>query len=146
MRRKKRSMAAKKATDTRSRRRHFLGLRFDEGDSGAPPSLVLSEFPISDVDDHINIDGLGGLNQTLLLQSFGNGNYLKYGPSMAELSLGVLIDIVDEEWMRDTLPDDDLALPPVMISRTDDTEESNQENQQVEGDTWHDLALGTHSQ
>ncbi|CAL5329938.1 unnamed protein product [Camellia sinensis] len=51
-------------------------------------------------------------------------NYLKYGPSMAELSLGVLIDIVDEEWMRDTLPDDDLALPPVMISRTDDTEES----------------------
>ncbi|XP_073027681.1 uncharacterized protein [Primulina eburnea] len=25
---------------------------------------------------------------------------------MAELSLGVLIDIVDEEWMRDTLPDD----------------------------------------
>ena len=27
---------------------------------------------------------------------------------MAELSLGVLIDIVDEEWMRDTLPDDGL--------------------------------------
>lgn len=25
---------------------------------------------------------------------------------MAELSLGVLIDVVDEEWMRDTLPDD----------------------------------------
>lgn len=25
---------------------------------------------------------------------------------MAELSLGILIDIVDEEWMRDTLPDD----------------------------------------
>ncbi|XP_028080725.1 tetraspanin-7-like isoform X1 [Camellia sinensis] len=43
---------------------------------------------------------------------------------MAELSLGVLIDIVDEEWMRVTLSDDDLALPPVMISRTDDTEES----------------------
>ncbi|XP_028080727.1 anaphase-promoting complex subunit 13-like isoform X2 [Camellia sinensis] len=44
---------------------------------------------------------------------------------MAELSLGVLIDIVDEEWMRVTLSDDDLALPPVMISRTDDTEESS---------------------
>ncbi|KAL7237803.1 hypothetical protein ACSBR2_003995 [Camellia fascicularis] len=43
---------------------------------------------------------------------------------MAELRLGVLIDIVDEEWMRDTLPNDDLALPPVMISRTDDTEDS----------------------
>lgn len=25
---------------------------------------------------------------------------------MADLSLGILIDIVDEEWMRDTLPDD----------------------------------------
>ncbi|GMP57787.1 hypothetical protein CsSME_00034452 [Camellia sinensis var. sinensis] len=44
---------------------------------------------------------------------------------MAELSLGVLIDIIDEEWMQDTLSDDDLALPPVMISRTDDTEESS---------------------
>ncbi|MCI54221.1 hypothetical protein A2U01_0075470, partial [Trifolium medium] len=25
---------------------------------------------------------------------------------MADLSLGILIDIVDEEWMRDTLPED----------------------------------------
>ncbi|XP_073311815.1 anaphase-promoting complex subunit 13-like isoform X1 [Primulina huaijiensis] len=62
--------------------------------------------------------------------------------TMAELSLGVLIDIVDEEWMRDTLPDDDLPLPPILASRTDDTEDSNQETQQVETDTWHDLALG----
>lgn len=31
---------------------------------------------------------------------------------MAEqiLSLGVLIDIVDEEWMRDTLPEDGIIL------------------------------------
>ncbi|XP_010251378.1 PREDICTED: anaphase-promoting complex subunit 13 isoform X1 [Nelumbo nucifera] len=42
---------------------------------------------------------------------------------MAELSLGVLIDIVDEEWMRDTLPEDDVLLPPVMVARTDDTED-----------------------
>ncbi|KAM7478587.1 hypothetical protein LguiA_026800 [Lonicera macranthoides] len=62
---------------------------------------------------------------------------------MAELSLGVLIDIVDEEWMRDTLPDDDLQLPPVLNARTDDTEDSNQEAPQVEGDIWHDLALET---
>ncbi|GMP57786.1 hypothetical protein CsSME_00034427 [Camellia sinensis var. sinensis] len=48
---------------------------------------------------------------------------------MAELSLGVLIDIIDEEWMQDTLSDDDLALPPVMISRTDDTEESMLDHQ-----------------
>ncbi|KAL6501351.1 anaphase-promoting complex subunit Apc13 [Orobanche hederae] len=60
---------------------------------------------------------------------------------MAELSLGILIDIVDEEWMNDTLPDDDLELPPVLASRTDDTEDSNQEAQPVEADTWRDLAL-----
>ncbi|EOY10760.1 hypothetical protein QQP08_018218 [Theobroma cacao] len=62
---------------------------------------------------------------------------------MAELSLGILIDIVDEEWMRDTLPDDDLPLPAVMVARTDDTEDSNQETQQVDGNTWHDLELST---
>lgn len=29
------------------------------------------------------------------------------GEAMAEcLSMGILIDIVDEEWMKDTLPDD----------------------------------------
>ncbi|KAE9445493.1 hypothetical protein C3L33_22610, partial [Rhododendron williamsianum] len=64
---------------------------------------------------------------------------------MAELNPGILIDIVDEEWMRDTLPDDgilypftpfptaytfpftptDLQLPPVMASRTDDAEDSS---------------------
>ncbi|KAM3287832.1 anaphase-promoting complex subunit 13-like isoform X2 [Capsicum chacoense] len=62
---------------------------------------------------------------------------------MAEriLSLGVLIDIVDEEWMRDTLPADDLPLPPVLLPKADDNEDSNQEVPQVAGDTWHDLAL-----
>ncbi|RVW24231.1 hypothetical protein CK203_091402 [Vitis vinifera] len=49
---------------------------------------------------------------------------------MAELSLGVLIDIVDEEWMRDTLPVDGkfcssskfhmiFPLPPVLVARTE---------------------------
>ncbi|CAA2995367.1 anaphase-promoting complex subunit 13 [Olea europaea subsp. europaea] len=51
---------------------------------------------------------------------------------MAELSLGILIDIVDDDWARDTLPDDDLPLPPVLASRTDETEDSNMEIQQVE--------------
>ncbi|XP_038900772.1 anaphase-promoting complex subunit 13 isoform X2 [Benincasa hispida] len=60
---------------------------------------------------------------------------------MAELSLGILIDILDEEWMRDTLPHDDLLLPPVLVVRPDDTEDSNQEAQPVDTDTWHDLAL-----
>ncbi|XP_074382099.1 anaphase-promoting complex subunit 13 [Apium graveolens] len=62
---------------------------------------------------------------------------------MAEVSLGVLIDIVDEEWMRDTLPDDDLQLPPDLAPKNEDNEDSNQETPQVDGDAWHDLALGT---
>ncbi|KAE9615913.1 hypothetical protein Lalb_Chr04g0260251 [Lupinus albus] len=62
---------------------------------------------------------------------------------MAEqVSLGILIDIVDEEWMRDTLSDDDLPLPPALLGRAEDTEDLNQETQQVNVDTWHDLALG----
>lgn len=73
---------------------------------------------------------------------------------MAEVSLGVLIDIVDEEWMRDTLPDDgtdskpvftitsyqhyfclqflysffflqDLQLPPELAPKTEDAEDSS---------------------
>lgn len=69
---------------------------------------------------------------------------------MAEISQGILIDIVDEEWMRDTLPDDgnifgpnekirisswlicsysifvnaELELPPV-VDRPDDAEDSS---------------------
>ncbi|XP_057979869.1 anaphase-promoting complex subunit 13 [Malania oleifera] len=62
---------------------------------------------------------------------------------MAELSMGMLIDIVDEEWMRDTLPHDDLPLPPVAVVRADDTEDSNEETQTINGDAWHDLALGS---
>ncbi|BBG99395.1 hypothetical protein CerSpe_113240 [Prunus speciosa] len=62
---------------------------------------------------------------------------------MAELNPGILIDIVDEEWMRSTLPDDELPLPPVLVVRTDDTEDSNQETQRVAADGWHDLALGS---
>ena len=34
---------------------------------------------------------------------------------MAEVSLGMLIDIVDEEWMRDTLPDDGEPTFPLEI-------------------------------
>lgn len=60
------------------------------------------------------------------------------------LSLGILIDIVDEEWMRDTLPKEEIPLPSTMVARTDETEETNQENQPVEGDVWKDLALENH--
>ncbi|XP_074589509.1 anaphase-promoting complex subunit 13 [Curcuma longa] len=57
------------------------------------------------------------------------------------LSMGILIDIVDDEWMRDTLPDDDIPLPSVMAAKTDDAEDLHQESQQAEKDEWRDLAL-----
>ncbi|XP_021854593.1 anaphase-promoting complex subunit 13-like [Spinacia oleracea] len=62
---------------------------------------------------------------------------------MAEiLSLGILIDIVDEDWMRDTLPDDEIVLPPIAVVRTEDADEPSEETPAADGDTWHDLALG----
>eukprot|EP01018_Ginkgo_biloba_P034126 Gb_39967 [translate_table: standard] len=63
---------------------------------------------------------------------------------MAELlSMGLLLDIVDEEWMRDTLPDDDIPLPAGMAPPADDIEDPNQEQQQTSEDKWQDLALHT---
>ncbi|KAK1295321.1 hypothetical protein QJS10_CPA16g01824 [Acorus calamus] len=44
---------------------------------------------------------------------------------MAELSMGMLIDIVDEDWMRDTLPSDDVSVPPGMATRTEDAEDTS---------------------
>jgi len=35
---------------------------------------------------------------------------------MAELSLGILIDIVDEDWMRDTLPQDGIFFLSLSLS------------------------------
>ncbi|KAF5180535.1 hypothetical protein FRX31_029876 [Thalictrum thalictroides] len=63
--------------------------------------------------------------------------------SIPELSMGMLIDIVDEEWMKDTLPADDLPIPPVMVPRTDEMEDTNQEPQPANEDVWRDLAFGT---
>ncbi|RLM87384.1 hypothetical protein C2845_PM04G28960 [Panicum miliaceum] len=39
------------------------------------------------------------------------------------LSLGVLIDVVDEQWMRDTLPAEDIPVPPAMAVKTEDAED-----------------------
>ncbi|XP_020673837.1 anaphase-promoting complex subunit 13 [Dendrobium catenatum] len=58
------------------------------------------------------------------------------------LSPGILIDIVDDEWMRETLPKDDVPLPSGMAPRIDDAGDSTgQENLLVEGDVWRDLGL-----
>ncbi|XP_047070793.1 anaphase-promoting complex subunit 13-like [Lolium rigidum] len=61
-----------------------------------------------------------------------------------DLSLGILIDIVDEQWMRDTLPADDIPVPPAMAVKTEDAEEpapANQESQPPQGDVWRDFGL-----
>ncbi|CAM0906916.1 unnamed protein product [Alopecurus aequalis] len=61
------------------------------------------------------------------------------------LSLGILIDIVDEQWMRDTLPADDIPVPQAMAVKTEDAEEpapaANQESQPAQGDVWRDFGL-----
>ncbi|XP_024544471.1 anaphase-promoting complex subunit 13-like [Selaginella moellendorffii] len=63
---------------------------------------------------------------------------------MAEnFGLGMLLDIVDDDWLRDTLPDDDIPFPPGVVPPTDDMEESNQEQQLAAQDKWTDLGLNT---
>ncbi|XP_015645093.1 anaphase-promoting complex subunit 13 isoform X1 [Oryza sativa Japonica Group] len=61
------------------------------------------------------------------------------------LSLGVLIDIVDEQWMRDTLPADDVPVPPAMAVKTEEAEDPapaiDQESQPAQGDVWRDFTL-----
>ncbi|KAJ0020508.1 hypothetical protein Pint_31722 [Pistacia integerrima] len=45
------------------------------------------------------------------------------GASMAEISQGILTDILDEEWMRDSFLDDEIQLP-LVVDRPDDAEDS----------------------
>ncbi|KAG0458704.1 hypothetical protein HPP92_021832 [Vanilla planifolia] len=57
------------------------------------------------------------------------------------LSPGILIDILDDEWMSESLPKDDVPLPSGMASRNDDPGDSTGlENLPVE-EGWRDLGL-----
>eukprot|EP00232_Nephroselmis_pyriformis_P029029 CAMPEP_0182861260 /NCGR_PEP_ID=MMETSP0034_2-20130328/5394_1 /TAXON_ID=156128 /ORGANISM="Nephroselmis pyriformis, Strain CCMP717" /LENGTH=69 /DNA_ID=CAMNT_0024993169 /DNA_START=39 /DNA_END=248 /DNA_ORIENTATION=+ len=40
------------------------------------------------------------------------------------LSQPELLDIVDDEWMMDTLPDDDIPLPASVVAHTDENEDA----------------------
>ncbi|KAH7373240.1 hypothetical protein KP509_17G045900 [Ceratopteris richardii] len=63
---------------------------------------------------------------------------------MEKLSMDIVLDIVDEEWMRDTLPNDDIPFPPGVAPVIDDTEEvTNQEQPLVSQDKWNELGLHT---
>ncbi|GJP46650.1 hypothetical protein CLOM_g5915 [Closterium sp. NIES-68] len=62
---------------------------------------------------------------------------------MANLVLfpGLLVDIVDEEWMGETLPDDDVMLPVALAPTSDEADDLGNEVAQEDPNKWSDLAL-----
>jgi hypothetical protein len=44
---------------------------------------------------------------------------------MAELLPGILLDIVDDEWLVDKLPHDDIPFPPGVAPPADEIDESS---------------------
>jgi anaphase-promoting complex subunit 13 len=63
----------------------------------------------------------------------------------AEHAPGLLLDVVDEAWMMDKLPDDDVPLPAGVAQPTEESaEDSNQpDKQNVNEDKWNELGLHT---
>ncbi|KAJ7514175.1 hypothetical protein O6H91_23G031600 [Diphasiastrum complanatum] len=61
----------------------------------------------------------------------------------AEIGLGMLLDIVDDQWLRETLPDDDIPFPPGVAPPTEDMDETNQDQQPGTQDKWNELGLHT---
>ncbi|CAM6090219.1 unnamed protein product [Calypogeia fissa] len=53
---------------------------------------------------------------------------------------GLLLDVVDDEWAQEKLPNDDIAFPPGICPPADDLDEANQE-QIANLDKWNELAL-----
>ncbi|CAI5522131.1 unnamed protein product [Closterium sp. NIES-64] len=64
---------------------------------------------------------------------------------MANLVLfpGLLVDIVDEEWMSETLPDDDVMLPIGPAPTSEEADDLGNEVPQEDPNKWTDLALDT---
>ncbi|WIA12836.1 hypothetical protein OEZ85_006464 [Tetradesmus obliquus] len=61
-----------------------------------------------------------------------------------QISEPQLLDIVDEAWLRDKLPDDNIPLPPGMQGLQEDLEELQQEQQQPpakQKERWLDMGL-----
>eukprot|EP00877_Chromochloris_zofingiensis_P001910 jgi/Chrzof1/1171/Cz01g43110.t1 len=56
-----------------------------------------------------------------------------------------LLDIVDEAWMRDKLPEDNIPLPQGVTAPSEETDEAQQDPQQQPQDKekWLDLGLNT---
>ncbi|KAG0553325.1 hypothetical protein M758_12G002900 [Ceratodon purpureus] len=63
---------------------------------------------------------------------------------MAELfNPGILLDIVDDEWLMDKLPNDDVPFPAGVTPPADEIDEANQEQLLANQDKWTDLGLRT---
>ncbi|GMH03153.1 hypothetical protein Nepgr_004992 [Nepenthes gracilis] len=93
---------------------------------------------------HLTLSQIHRLQQRVSAEWAADGSAAEdQWKEMSELSLGILIDIVDEAWMRDTLPDDDIDLPDLVVARSDDAEDPGEEPQITNEDNWHDLSLGT---
>eukprot|EP00887_Chlorella_sp_A99_P005578 scaffold1.g5578.t1 len=54
-----------------------------------------------------------------------------------------LLDIIDEEWARDTLPDDDVPLPTVAQPTVDEAEDPGAEAKPKQPEKWLELGLNT---
>ncbi|MQM23619.1 hypothetical protein Taro_056686 [Colocasia esculenta] len=50
------------------------------------------------------------------------------------LSMGILLDILDDEWMHDTLPDEDVPVPSEMAPRVEETEDPSTRREGGGGD------------
>jgi len=63
----------------------------------------------------------------------------------SDVSEPELLDIVDDEWARDRMPNDDIPLPEGIDPPTEDTTELGEEvePQQKEHERWNDLGLNT---
>lgn len=57
---------------------------------------------------------------------------------------GRLLDIVDDAWLADTLPDDDVPLPVGLQAPTDDTDDAHLEALAPRQEKWHELGLHGH--
>jgi len=62
---------------------------------------------------------------------------------MAELFPGILLDIVDDEWLLDRLPHDDIPFPAGVTPPADEIDESNQEQLLANQEKWTELGLRT---
>ncbi|ACO66569.1 predicted protein [Micromonas commoda] len=56
---------------------------------------------------------------------------------------GPLLDIVDDEWRADTLPFDEIPLPPGVAPPTDDVDDNQENIGKPQPEKWNELALAS---